>query len=175
MFNTWSDKFYNIITDLLPKLPNVLIAIAVGYLVIKFLLFLLSRLLKIFKISAALSELLISLGGIVLWVMLSAELLRELGLSGLALTVSGSVIAFGFAIANSLSAMASDVIAGLSLAKDKDFERGYRIKVADLEGIIEKIDVRKVRLRSDDGKVHIIPNSKIDNANGWTIIDREKK
>lgn len=175
MITSWSDKFYTTIIDILPKLPNILIALAFGYLVIKFLLYLLLRLFKVLKVSTALSELVTSLASIVLWVMLSAELLRELGLTSLAVTVSGSVIAFGFAIATGLSALASDVIAGLSLARDKDFECGYKIKVGEIEGIVERIDVRKVRIKSDDGKVHIIPNSKIDNVNGWTILEKNNK
>lgn len=127
-----------------------------------------------FRLNHAMRELLTSLASVFLWVLFAAEIATLLGLSNLAIAISGSAVAFGFAIASGASALASDVIAGLSLAKDRDFEVGFRIKVGDVEGIIQGIDVRKVRILSDNGLINVVPNSKIDNANGWTVIERKK-
>ncbi|MCX6808086.1 MAG: mechanosensitive ion channel [Candidatus Berkelbacteria bacterium] len=151
-----------------------MVAIILGYILIRLAQFFLKRILKLFRLNHAMRELLTSLASVFLWVLFAAEIATLLGLSNLAIAISGSAVAFGFAIASGASALASDVIAGLSLAKDRDFEVGFRIKVGDVEGIIQGIDVRKVRILSDNGLINVVPNSKIDNANGWTVIERKK-
>jgi small-conductance mechanosensitive channel len=175
MFIEFSERVLRLIENLWPKLPGLLLTLAIGFLLIKFGLFLVNRVLRIFRFSKAVQGLALSLASIVLWVMLIAEIARQAGLSNLAITISSSVFALGFAIANGASAMAADIIAGLSLAKDKDFECGYRIRVGDIEGIVTKIDVRKVRIKDDKGNINVIPNSKIDSTTGWSVLDRNPK
>lgn len=172
VINKIGEKFVSIFINLVPKIPGLVLTFLAGYLIIKILIFFSVRVMKLFRFGKALRDLLCSLLSVVLWILLVAQLASQLGLPNLAITISGSVVAFGFAIANGAATFASDVIAGFSLAKDRDFACGYRVKIGDLEGIIEKIDIRKVRIKSDDGKIHIIPNSKIDNALGWTILER---
>ncbi len=175
MIVDFSEKILRLIENLVPKLPGLILTLAIGFLAIKAALFLLSRTLRIFRLSKSLRDLVSSLASIVFWVMLIAEMARQAGLANLAITISSSVFALGFAIANGASAMAADIIAGLSLARDKDFECGYKIKVGDIEGVVEKIDVRKIRIKDDKGSIHIIPNSKVDNINGWSVLDRNPK
>lgn len=175
MFVDFAEKILKLIENLGPKLPGLFLTVVIGYLVIKIGLYLFGRLLRVFRISKSVRDLLASLLDVVLWIMLIAELARQAGLSSLAITISSSVFALGFAIANGASAMASDIIAGLNLARDKDFEVGYKIKTGDIEGVVKKIDIRKVRITGDDGRIHVLPNSKVDNAIGWTVIDREPK
>jgi small-conductance mechanosensitive channel len=175
MFVELSERIFQLIENVGPKLPGLILTLAIGYLAIKIGLFIMGRALKLVRLSKAVRELAISLASIVLWVMVIAEIARQAGLSSLAITISSSIFALGLAIANGASAMASDIIAGLSLARDKDFECGFRIKVGDVEGIVEKIDVRKVRIKDDKGRITVIPNSKIDNTIGWSVIDREHK
>jgi len=166
------ERLYDLIMSIVPKLPAVLLTVLIGYILIRIAQYFAKKIFRLCKFNKAMSELLLSLTNVFLWILFAAEVARELGLSDVAIAISGSAIAFGFAIANGASAVASDVIAGFSLARDKDFEVGYRIKVGDIEGIVERIDIRKVRIKSGDGKINVVPNSKIDNANGWTILDR---
>jgi small-conductance mechanosensitive channel len=175
MLVDFSDRIFRLVENIWPKLPGLFLTFAIGYLVIRLVLLIVARTLKLIRLSKAIRSLIVSLTSIVLWVMVIAELARQAGLSNLAITISSSVFALGFAIANGASAMAADIIAGLSLAKDKDFECGYRIKIGDIEGVVEKIDVRKIRIRDDEGRINIIPNSKVDNTTGWSVIDREPK
>lgn len=171
----FSEKIFGLFENVWPKLPGLFLILVIGFLVIKIGLFLFARILKAFRLNRSVQSLVVSLVDIMLWVMLVAELARQAGLSSLAITISSSVFALGFAIANGASAMAADIIAGLNLARDKDFEIGYKIKVGDIEGVVKKIDIRKVRIEGADGKTHILPNSKVDNAIGWTVIDRNQK
>jgi small-conductance mechanosensitive channel len=109
---------------------------------------------------------------IIFWVLLFAELARSLGFTSIAITISGSLLVLGLALANGATTLTSDIISGVFLAKDEDFEVGYRVKTGDVEGIIQKIDIRKVRIITDDDKLHIVPNVNLD-KNGWVVLERE--
>lgn len=60
------------------------------------------------------------------------------------------------------------------LAKDRDFEIGYKVKIGEITGLVQSIDVRKVRIVDSEGKLHIIPNANIDKS-GWKVLEREPK
>jgi small-conductance mechanosensitive channel len=167
------DRITSIFVSIVPKLPSVLVALIVGYVIVRLLQFIARRLFKVFRLNKAMSELMLSLTSVFLWVLFAGEIATVLGLSNIAIAISGGAVAFGFAIANGASAFASDVLAGLSLAKDRDFEVGFRIKCGDVEGVVQKIDIRKVRILGDNGLINILPNSKLDSANGWTVIERK--
>ena len=166
------DKFYQLFLNLGPKLPGVIAALVLGYIFIRILIAVLRRVLRIGKAHKALIEIITSLANILLWILLLSEVTRQLGLSSLALTISGSVVALGFAMANGLSALTADIISGLFLSKDQDFEVGYRIKSGDIEGVVEKIDMRKIRIRDDAGKLFILPSSKVDSL-GWVVLEKK--
>lgn len=168
-----AERIANLFVNLIPKLPGILIGLFFGYLMIRLLTYLLGRALKVVRLNKALRDIIVSLASVIMWILLASEILRQAGLNNLALTISGSIVALGFALANGTQALTGDIIAGLFLAKDKDFECGYRVKIGDIEGVVDKIDIRKVRVKTDDGKIHVVPNSKVDNMLGWTIISRK--
>jgi small-conductance mechanosensitive channel len=164
-------RYYDGIVGFMPRLPGLLTTLLIGYLVIQLLEFLMKRFLRLVKIHESSRELIVSIGSVILWVLLFAEIAREAGLSGLALTISGSIVALGFAIANGATSLTSDIIAGLFMSRDRDFDCGYRIRVGDVEGVVDKIDIRKVRIKGDDGKLYILPSSKVD-MTGWVVISK---
>lgn len=174
MFDRFYDKLLLMANNFGPKIPVVLVTLAIGYIAIKMFLSLLRRILCLVKTRVAFQSLILSFSKIIMWILLLSELARQLGLSNLALTISGSVVALSFGLASGISNLANDIIAGVYLARDSDFEKGFRIKTGDIEGIVDRVDIRKVRIKSDDGKIHILPSSKLDTT-GWTIIDREKE
>jgi small conductance mechanosensitive channel len=155
-----------------PKIPELIVTIVIGILLVKLLLMILSRSLRVIRISRALSNVLISIISVILWVLLFSELARQAGMTNLAFTISGSIVVIGLALANGASTLTSDIISGIYLAKDQDFEIGYRVKIGDIEGIIRKVDMRKVRVRDDEGKLHIFPNNVVDKAD-WVVLARE--
>jgi len=163
-----------IVQAFLPKLPIIIIGLIAGYIIVKIILFFLKKGLRLVKAPKPVIDIMISLASIVLWIIFFSELARHLGLSGIAVTFSGVLIAVGLAIANGASSLTSDIITGLFLARDPDFDVGYRVKNGDIEGRIKKIDIRKVRIEDDKGIVHILPNSKFD-SNGWSVLDRGPK
>ncbi len=155
------------------KLPEFIVALLFGYLIIYLFLHLVRLLIGLFNLPSALVSIIYSLASVIIWILFSAYLLRTIGLSSLAITLSGSLLVLGLALANGSGILVSDVISGLFLAKDPDFEIGYRIKAGDTEGVIESIDIRKVRIRQDDGTLTVVPNSMID-KDRWQIIAKTK-
>lgn len=174
MFIDLVDSFINPIKQFLPKLPPLILSLILGIVIVVLLAGLAKYFLKIARIPKALAGIILSLLTIILWILLFSELAREMGMTSVAITVSGSLIVLGLALSNGATALTSDIIAGVFLAKDRDFEIGYKVKIGDIKGTIQSIDVRKVRIIDDDGKLHIIPNANIDKS-GWTILEREPK
>lgn len=155
-----------------PKIPELIVTIILGVVAVRIISFFIARGFRVLRITRTLANVLASIIMVVLWVMLASEIARQAGLTNLAITISGSIVVIGLALANGASNLTSDIISGIYLAKDGDFEIGYRVKIGDLEGIIRKIDMRKVRLRDDDGKLHIFPNNLVDKAE-WVVLNRE--
>jgi len=162
------------ITNFLPRIPEVVFSFLIGYLIITISIQLFTHTLRIADVHKALIAILKSLVSIVLWIVLSAHLLRNLGLSQIAVTLSGSLIIIGLAIANGAQSTVADVIAGLFLARDPDFDIGFRVKSGETEGVIESIDIRKTRIRTANDTLHVVPNSLIDKER-WQVIERRLK
>ncbi|HOX40712.1 MAG TPA: mechanosensitive ion channel [bacterium] len=172
MIESMSERFYQIFSSFGPKIPGLILTVLIGYLSIQLALYLLRRGTRLFRFNKSLTEFIVSLASIFFWILFLAEAARQVGLSSLALTISGSIVALGFALANGAAALTSDVIAGLFFAKDRDFEVGFYIKSGDIEGVVEKIDIRKIRIRDGKGNLVILPNSKVDTL-GWTVLKRD--
>ena len=174
MFIDLVDSFVNPIKAILPKLPPLILSLILGIIIVVLLAGLAKYFLKIARVPKALANIILSLLTIILWILLFSELAREMGMTSVAITVSGSLIVLGLALSNGATSLTSDIIAGVFLAKDRDFEIGYKVKIGDIEGLVQSIDVRKVRIIDEDGKLHIVPNANIDKS-GWTILERELK
>ncbi|MFA7243994.1 MAG: mechanosensitive ion channel domain-containing protein [Patescibacteria group bacterium] len=167
-------RFWDPILNYLPKLPFVVLGLVIGYIIIRIVLSVLKNTLKYTKVPKALSGIIISMLTIIFWVLLFGEMARALGFTSIAITISGSLLVLGLALANGATTLTSDIISGVFLAKDEDFEVGFRVKTGDVEGVIQKVDIRKVRIVADDGKLHIVPNVNLD-KNGWVVLERELK
>ncbi len=123
------------------------------------------------RIKPALIELIVAgVRGIGLLIILSGAL-QTLGLDQIALAVGGSISLISLGIATAASGNLGDIIAGVFLASDPDFGTGFVVSSLDLSGVIEHVDLRKTRLRTSDGKLHIIPNKSIE-GNPWTVESR---
>ena len=175
MFRDILVAFYEPIKDLAPKLPNIVLTVVVGYFVIKVIGYLTKRALKVVRVPKTFVGIIVSLLVVTLWVILASEIADSAGLSKLALTISGSLVALAFTLANGATLLTSDLISGLFLAKDKDFDCGARVKIGDIEGTVKKLDIRKVRIEDDEGNIYVIPNAKLDSRDGWKVIKTDKK
>lgn len=161
---------------ILPKLPEVIFNLLVGYLLIKLVVWLLKNFLKATKLPQ-LKGFALSLVNTALWVVLIIYLSNILGFNRLAIAISGSVLVLAFLLNNGLAPLIADVISGVFLCTDGDFKVGSRVRLGKgdnaTEGKVLEIDMRKVRLVDDTGNIHVIPNSVID-KDEWVVVEKKE-
>jgi small-conductance mechanosensitive channel len=109
------------------------------------------------------------------WIVILSATFQALGLSELALALFGGTVLLVLLVAWTASGAAADLLAGLLLAQDADFNVGARVRTgaADhaVEGEIVALDLRKVRLRDEQGRLHVLPNRLVESA-PWTLLAR---
>ena len=161
--------------SILPRIPEAIVAFLIGFVIIKVLGWLIEFGLTLVRLPKGLKGILASLASAILWVFLLVSVLQALGLTGLALIFSGSVATLGLALGLGASSLASDVLAGVFLAQDRDFVIGDEVSAGDkpTEGIVESMDMRRTRIRDKKGQLHVIPNSVIERKE-WVVLTKKK-
>lgn len=162
--------------DIIPKIPQLIAALIFGAIVIKLISWFASLLLSLVRMPKGLRGILDSIISALLWVFLAVTVLdKVLDLSNIALLFSGSVAALGLALAAGGSSLASDILAGIFLAKDRDFSVGDHVSAGEkpTEGVVESMDMRRTRIRDDQGMLHVIPNSVIERKE-WIVLTKKK-
>ena len=107
----------------------------------------------------------------VAWFFVLVWLVGNLGQEEIfAALIAGGTLA-GLAIALAVKDSLSDVVGGILLLQDEHFDLHDRIKIGSVEGEIMEVDLRKTRIKTDDGNLHIFSNAKIDKG-GWILLPR---
>lgn len=88
------------------------------------------------------------------------DLIQLLGVSG---------VAIGFAFKE----VFQNFLAGVIILISAPFRIGDKIKFAEFEGIVEDIETRATRIRLSDGRVAIVPNSKL--FTDPVVVDKKAK
>jgi len=93
-------------------------------------------------------------------------ILSEVGLDITPLLAGAGVagIAIGFAAQNTIR----DFLAGITLMIEDQYNVGDVVKVADVVGIVEGLNIRRTVLRDLDGILHVVPNGEIRVASNYT-------
>lgn len=138
--------------------------------IIKYFVNSIETLLDRTEVLPALATLLSDLLRFIFWILTLAAILNVLGLKEISLALGGSIAVLGFGLSKSISSVTGDLIAGIFLIIDEDFQVGVRIKSNGIEGIVESLDIRKTKIRDQDGNLHLIPNNKVD---GTILIIKE--
>jgi small-conductance mechanosensitive channel len=135
----------------------------------------LNHFLKITKLPQV-RGIIISLSKFILWIMLLIFVFNNLGFGNFAIALSGSVLVLAFFLNTGVAPLITDVVAGVFLCTDPDFKTGSMVRLGNgdnaTEGIIKDVDMRKVRILDDDGRIHVVPNSVIE-KNEWTVIEKK--
>jgi small-conductance mechanosensitive channel len=107
------------------------------------------------------------------WIVILSAAFQALGLSELALGLFGGTVLLILLVAWTASGAAADLVAGLLLAQDPDFNVGARIRAElaghEIEGEIVAMDGRKVRVRDQAGRLHVLPNRLVESS-PWTLL-----
>lgn len=166
--------FIEPIKAILPKIPGSILNLFVGYILIKIIMFIVRKLIKFLKFPK-LRGIILSGVNLLLWILLISFVANSLGFGKLALAISSSAIVLVFFLNTGAASLISDIVAGLFLLQDPHFGVGMRVSIgagdAKVEGQIKDIDMRKVRILDDNGRIHVFPNSLIE-KNEWVLLEK---
>ncbi|MDQ3471910.1 MAG: mechanosensitive ion channel family protein [Pseudomonadota bacterium] len=76
-------------------------------------------------------------------------------------TVAAGIGLTGVVLGFALRDVLSNFVSGLLLLMLRPFEIGDQIVIGDLEGSVERIELRATRLRAYDGRVLLVPNAEV--------------
>lgn len=176
LITTFQD-FVDTFIQLLPKVGRGILLFILGILFIHFFMKLVVKFIDYIRISLGLKEILVILSRAVLWILLVIGVLQMLGLSNIAIALSGFVAALSIGISQGFTQTVTDLVSGIQLANDQDFRVGDRVIAGEkdhrIEGYIIEMDTKKTRIMDKHGNLHILPNALID-RNEWTLLERDE-
>jgi len=99
---------------------------------------------------------------ILIWVIGLMFIISNLGYD-ISTLIAGLGIG-GVAIAFAVKDILSNMFGGVTVITDRPFKVKDRIKVAGIDGFVEELGVRSTKIRSFDGTIYIVPNSKMTDS-----------
>ncbi|MBN1190199.1 MAG: mechanosensitive ion channel family protein [Dehalococcoidales bacterium] len=92
--------------------------------------------------------------------------LAEFNINIAALITGAGII--GIAVGFGAQSLVKDIIAGLFVIMENQYRKGDVIRIADIAGVVEEINLRRTILRDLDGIIHVVPNGEIRVASNFT-------
>lgn len=86
-------------------------------------------------------------------------MLNELGVDIRPIIASAGIL--GLAVSFGAQSLMKDIINGFFILLEDQFGIGDQIKIGDMSGKVEKMNLRTTILRDSNGNVHVIPNGEI--------------
>jgi len=105
-----------------------------------------------------------------LWFGVGLSTLSVVGLDGIATSLGTAAGFLALGVSYATSEMIADAVAGVYLLRDPDFEAGDTVRVDDMEGVVESIELRKTRF-AVDGDTVVRGNADIESE--WTKVGAE--
>jgi len=93
-------------------------------------------------------------------------IISELGIQ-IAPLLAGAGVA-GIALGFGAQTLVKDIISGFFLLLENQVRVGDVIEVAGISGLVESVNLRTIRLRDLQGRLHIIPNGSIETVTNFT-------
>jgi len=118
------------------------------------------------KRSHTLANLLTGVSGVVITSVALFMVLSEVGVN-IAPLLAGAGIA-GIAIGFGAQYLIRDLITGMFILLEDQYNKGDVVKVAGIWGLVEDVNLRRTVMRDLDGAVHSIPNGEITTASNYT-------
>jgi small-conductance mechanosensitive channel len=106
------------------------------------------------------------LAGIAILLIVALLALSQLGVEITPLLAGASV--FGLAISFGSQALVRDIVSGIFFMADDAFRVGEYIDTGRLKGTVERISLRSVRLRHQNGQVHTIPYGQLTSITNFS-------
>ncbi len=161
-------EFLDGLVGAIPRILSGVVFLVLSYLVIKLVLtvtrFVLGRLLPADQ--KLIVDLSVAIVGLFLWFGAALALLKIVGLGDIAASLGTAAGFIGLGVAFALKEMIADTVAGVYLLRDPDFNHGDAVNTASVTGTIVDIDLRKTRIRADNGDLVVVANRDVEKK--WT-------
>jgi small-conductance mechanosensitive channel len=118
------------------------------------------------KRSDTLSKVLVSTSQVFIVFIAIFMILSELEIDIAPILAGAGVV--GIAIGFGAQGLIRDLVAGFFIIIENQYRVGDIVRIADVGGIVESINLRRTVLRDLDGTVHVVPNGEIRVANNLT-------
>ena len=102
----------------------------------------------------------------IIWIVAAFMILSELGVN-IGPLLAGAGIA-GIAIGFGAQNLIRDVLSGVFIIVENQYGKGDVVRIADIAGLVEEVNIRRTILRDLDGIVHVVPNGEIKVASNYT-------
>jgi moderate conductance mechanosensitive channel len=106
-----------------------------------------------------LATVLTSVGVFVILFVAVLMVLRVLGLNLVPVLASAGIV--GLAIGFGAQTLVKDFINGFFILLENQYDIGDTIRIAGVQGTVERMSLRMTALRDDDGTLHLVPNSAV--------------
>jgi len=113
-----------------------------------------------------LSNALVTITAIVILTVAGFMVLQEVGVDVTPLLATAGVV--GIAVGLGAQSLIKDMLAGLFILMEDQYNKGDVVKVAGISGLVEDVTLKRTVLRDLDGIVHSIPNGEITTASNYT-------
>ena len=159
---TWPDWFANF----LKKALGIIVAVSITYMALKFIDLVMGYWKRRLETEDSIGKHLLPLISNTLKVFAAVVAvlltLQNLGLNITSLIASLSIA--GLAVSLAAQDTLANLFGAVAMLSDKPFRIGDRIKVDNVEGVVESIGLRSTRVLSAEGHIVSIPNKIINNA-----------
>ena len=151
------------------KLPHLLVVAAIAFVLSRLLHLITFHMTRVAEKHAAspghlsqvktLAGVIRTTGLAIIWLITGLQILAALGVNLAPLLASAGVagIAIGLAAQN----IVKDVLNGVLILIEDQFDVGDTVRLAGLTGTVEAMTLRKTSVRDADGTLYIVPNSQI--------------
>lgn len=164
LWNTLKDKLHAWAVKAVEMLPNVVLALVVGVVLIfvaKGVRKAVAKGLNRTRMADSARDLLVSLIHFGLLVAALMVTLSILDLNGVVTSLLAGAGVVGLALGFAFQDLAANFISGIGLSVRHPFKLGDIIETNGVTGVVEELDLRTTVLRTFDGKRIIVPNKKI--------------
>src|SRR5579863_1695465 len=151
------------------KLPHLVVAAVIGFALFRVLSIITTRMVRIAEAHAAahsriaqvrtMAGVIRATGLTIIAAIVAMQFLAAIGVNLAPLLASAGVagVAIGLAAQN----IVRDMLNGILILLEDQFNVGETIRIAGVSGVVESMTLRKTTLRDGDGTLYVIPNSQI--------------
>lgn len=107
-------------------------------------------------------NLVVTVTRVFLWFGGGLVLLKIVGMEGVAASLGTATGFIALGVALALKEMLSDTVAGVFLLQDPDFNEGDFVTTASTTGTVVGSDLRKTRIRAEDGDLVVVANRDVE-------------